>query len=197
MYGPVPISCSPDLAGSHWYDIGQIVSNFGQVGKRHKVRNPIFAIKSFPQGDQGSLHRCAQKIGGLFGNETHDYWNPHVAQDRLPPPGLLGRQPKKRKNRDSFNGSSQLYLLRARHKDTRSCVTYLSDAGIMLALCSKIQSNDVNKRVGAWQPIHIITHDAFAALNVPYKKYINSATDLADWYDNILPDPSARLQICP
>jgi hypothetical protein len=46
-------------------------------------------------------------------------------------------------------------LLSAWHKDTRSCVTYLSDAGTMLALCSKIQSNDVNQRIGAWQPMHI------------------------------------------
>ena len=52
----------------------------------------------------------------------------------------------------------------------------------MLALCSKVRSDDVNQRVGAWQPIHIKTHDAFAALNVPSKKYIKSATDLADWY---------------
>jgi hypothetical protein len=73
-------------------------------------------------------------------------------------------------------------LLSARHKDTRSCVTYLSDAGTMLALCDKIRSDDVNQRVGAWQPIHIKTHDAFAALNVPSKKYIKGATDLADWY---------------
>ena len=42
----------------------------------------------------------------------------------------------------------------------------------MLALCSKVQSDDVNQRVGAWQLIHIKTHNAFAALNVPSKKYI-------------------------
>ena len=73
-------------------------------------------------------------------------------------------------------------LLSARHKDTRSCATYLSDSGTMQALCSKIRANDVNQRVGEWQPIHIETHTAFAALNVPSKQYIKSAVDLSDWY---------------
>jgi hypothetical protein len=75
---------------------------------------------------------------------------------------------------------ASILLSARRHKDTRSCVTYLSDAGTMLALCSKIQSNDVHQRVGAWLLIHIKTHNAFAALNEPSKKYIKGATDLAD-----------------
>ena len=39
-------------------------------------------------------------------------------------------------------------MLSARHKDTRSCATYLSDSGTMKVLCSKIREDDVNQRVG-------------------------------------------------
>ena len=70
----------------------------------------------------------------------------------------------------------------ARHKDTRTVATYLGDSGTMKTLCSKIRADDIHQRVGEWQPIHIQTHDAFAALNAPSKQYIKSAVDLADWY---------------
>lgn len=73
-------------------------------------------------------------------------------------------------------------LLSARHKDTRSCATYLSDSGTMKALCARVKADDVNQRVGEWIPIHIDTHSTFAALNVSSKQFIRSAVDLADWY---------------
>ena len=88
--------------------LGQIVSVFGRVKKRHKVSEPVFAVRRLSPGDQEALHRCAQQIRRLSSNETHDHWDPHAAQDRLPP-GLLGRQPKKWKNRDNSNGSSKYF----------------------------------------------------------------------------------------
>jgi hypothetical protein len=36
--------------------------------------------------------------------------------------------------------------------------------------------------VSEWKSIHITTHDAFVALNIPSKRFIRPVTELADWY---------------
>jgi hypothetical protein len=86
---------------------------------------------------------------------------------------------------DNFSEADKSNILQsARHKDPRSCTTYLGDCGTLKALLSKhkVNKDDPRHRVSEWEPIHITTLDAFEALNIPSKKYSKSIVALAEWY---------------
>ena len=86
-------------------------------------------------------------------------------------------------NHQDFSHADRANILQsARHKDPKSCATYLGDAGTLLNLLKKVDKNDTRHRVSEWQPIHIKTLDTFAALNIPSKRYIKPLVELADWY---------------
>jgi hypothetical protein len=82
-----------------------------------------------------------------------------------------------------FSNADKVNILQsACHLDMWSVTTYLGDAGTLKQLLNKISKDDPCHKVSEWEPIHMMTLDAFAALNIPSKKYIKSIIELAKWY---------------